>query len=84
MCPGIVRGSEEWDTEYSFRAGTERTFSSLKANECVAAPRTLNLASIRSDVYLFACTQLITLLLAYSIKKPEFIRSISKVYKFVS
>jgi hypothetical protein len=84
MYPGIVRGSNEWDTEYSLRAGIERTFSSLKANECVSYPRTLNLASIRADVHLAACTQVITLLLAYSIKKPEFIRSISKVLKFVS
>lgn len=84
ICPGIVRGSREWDSEYSFRAGIERTFSSLKANECVAAPRTLNLDSIRSDVFLSACTQVITLLLAYAIKKPEFIRSIRKVYRFVA
>lgn len=81
MCPGIVRGSEEWNSEYSLRAGIERTFSSLKANECVSNPRTLNLASIRSDVYLAACTQVITLILAYCIKKPEYLKSISKILK---
>ena len=82
MYPGIVRGSDEWNSEYAVRAGIERTFSSLKANECVANPRTLNLASIRSDICLAACTQVITLILAYCIKKPEFLKSISKIIRF--
>lgn len=82
MYPGIVRGSKEWDSEYSLRAGIERTFSSLKSNECVSNPRSLNLASIRSDVYLAACTQVITLILAFCIKKPEFLKSIRKIIQF--
>lgn len=82
MCPGIVRGSDDWNSEYALRAGIERTFSSLKANECVSNPRTLNLASIRSDVCLAACTQVITLILAYCMKKPEFLKSISKIIRF--
>ena len=82
MYTGIVRGSDEWNSEYALRAGIERTFSSLKANECVANPRTLNLASIRSDICLAACTQVITLILAYCIKKPDFLKSISKLIRF--
>lgn len=82
MYPGIVRGSDEWNSEYALRAGIERTFSSLKANECVSNPRSLNLASIRSDICLSACTQVITLILAYCIKKPEFLKSISKIIRF--
>lgn len=84
LCPGIVRGSEQWNQTYALRACIERTYSSLKSNECVAHPRTLNLPSIRSDIYLAASTQVITLILAYAIKKPDYLRSITKIIRFAA
>jgi hypothetical protein len=84
MYPSIIRGSEEWVEKYSQRTCIERTLSSLKANECVIYPKTLNLASIRSDVYLAACTKLITVILAKAIKKPNYLRSLNKIMKLAS
>ena len=82
MYPGLLRNSEEWIIRYKTRTVIERTNASLKTNYCITQPRSLNLKSIRSDIYLSACTKIITVLLAYAIDKPEYIKSRSKLLKY--
>ena len=82
MYPGLLRNSEEWISRYKTRTVIERTNASLKTNYCVTQPRSLNLKSIRSDIFLSACTKIITVLLAYAIHKPEYIKSRGKLLKF--
>lgn len=81
MYPGILRNSEEWISKYKTRTVIERTNASLKTNYCVTQPRSLNLKSIRSDIFLSACTKIITVLLAYAIHKPKYIKSRGKLLK---
>ncbi|MFT9493366.1 transposase [Anaerosolibacter sp.] len=82
MYPGLLRSSEEWISRYKTRTVIERTNASLKTNYCVTQPKSLNLKSIRSDIYLSACTKIITVLLAYAIHKPEYIKSRAKLLKY--
>jgi len=43
---------------------------------CIGNPKTQNRKTIRADLFLAGITQLITLILADSINKPEYIRSL--------
>lgn len=54
LYPGVLRGSNEWIGTYKKRTIIERSFASLKFNPCVSNPRTLNINSIKSDVFLAA------------------------------
>ena len=71
LFPGIQRGSDEWNNTYKTRTVIERSFSSLKSNATVATPNTYNLNSIRSNIILAATTKLITVILAFTINKPN-------------
>ena len=81
LYPGVQRNSNEWDEEYPNRACIERSISSLKSNPCIESPRTLNITTMRADLCLTAISKLINVILAYSINKPEYIRSITKLLK---
>ena len=81
LYPGVQRNSTEWDDTYPTRASIERTLSNFKSNPCIEAPRTFNIKTMRSDLYLTAITKVINVILAYSINKPEYIRSIAPLLK---
>jgi len=79
LYPGVQRNSEEWRTTYKKRTIIEREISSLKKDPSIERPRTLNTASMRSDLYFAAISKLIVVILAHAINKPEFMRNISAV-----
>ena len=81
LYPGVQRNSKEWDETYPTRACIERSISSFKFNPCIESPRTVNIKTIRADLYLTAISKLINVILAYAINKPEYIRSINKLFK---
>lgn len=81
MYPGIQRCSPEWDYEYKGRCAIERELSSLKKNPRIEAPRTLNTATMRADLYLAGITKLITVVLAYALNQPQYLRNINKLVK---
>lgn len=81
LYPGVPRNSEEWKTTYKKRTFIEREISSLKKDPSIERPRTLNTASMRSDLYFGAISKLIVVILAHAIKKPEFMRNISAVMR---
>ena len=81
LFPGLQRGSEEWIKTYKIRTSIERSFSSLKSNPSVATPNTYNLASIRSNILLSASTKLISVILAFSIGKPELMLNLRNLTK---
>jgi len=84
MYPGIQRCSQEWDDEYRRRCAIERELSSLKKNPRIEAPRTLNTATMRADLYLACITKLITVILAYALNQPQYLRNIQKLVKFAA
>jgi hypothetical protein len=84
LYPGVQRCSDEWNQTYKIRASIERELSSLKKNPCIESPRTTNTTTMRTDLYLSAITKLITVILANSINKPQYLRNISKIIKFAA
>jgi hypothetical protein len=79
LYPGIHRNSEEWSETYKTRTIVEREISSLKKNSSISSPRTTNTLSMKSDLYLAAAARLVTVILAHSINKPEYIRNSFKL-----
>jgi hypothetical protein len=78
---GVRRGSKEWVDTYKTRTAIEREFSSMKSHPALERPNTYNCASMRADVYLNAASKLITVMLAFALGKPDFMRNINKLLK---
>ena len=74
--PGILRGSDAWHKLYKRRTIIEREISSMKSHPALERPNTYNCASMRSDVYLNASTKLLTVMLAFAIGKPQYMRNL--------
>jgi len=77
--PGIQRGSTEWAKTYKIRTIVEREISSMKSHPALERPNTYNCASMRADVYLNAAAKLITVILAFAIGKPDYMRNLKKL-----
>jgi hypothetical protein len=77
--PGILRGSKEWDILYKKRSIVEREISSMKSHPSLARPNTYNCASMRADVYLNASAKLITVILAFALGKPSYMRNLKNL-----
>ena len=75
-CPGVLRGTDEWDNTYKIRTAVERDINHIKDNLCLAGRRTQNEKTLHADLILAGITQLITVVLADKIKHHEYIRSL--------
>jgi hypothetical protein len=78
---GVMRGSDEWHKTYKIRTIIERELSSMKSHPALARPNTYNCASMRADVYLNAASKLITVIIAFALGKPDFMRNLRKLLK---
>lgn len=74
--PGAIRGTDEWVNTYKIRCSVERTMNHFKENLCIADRRTQNENTLHADLLLAGITQLISVVLADKINKPQFIRSL--------
>ena len=74
--PGVIRGTEEWDTTYKIRTAVERDINYIKENLCLAGRRTQNKKTLHADLILAGITQLVTVILADKIQHREYIRSL--------
>ena len=81
---GVHRGSVEWEETYKIRTVIEREFSSMKSHPALERPNTYNCASMRADVYLNAATKLLTVMLAFALGHPEYMRNLNKLLKNVA
>lgn len=84
LYPGVQRNSEEWDKTYKIRTTIERELASIKKDPSIESPRTTNTTTMRSDLYLCAITKQITVILAYALNKPAYLRSLNKIIKFAA
>jgi len=73
---GVHRGSNEWKDTYKHRTIIEREFSSMKSHPALSRPNTYNSAVMRADVCLNAASKLITVILAFAIGKPNYMRNL--------
>ncbi len=76
MFPGIQRDSDEWDSLYKIRTIVERAINHLKTNMCTAGRKTRNHVTTKADVFLAGIANLLTVVVAYRMNCPQYIRSL--------
>lgn len=76
MFPGIQRDSEEWNDTYKIRAIVERAINHFKINMCIAGRKTRNHTTTKADVFLAGIASQLTVIVAYAMNCPQYIRSL--------
>ena len=79
--PGTLRDTDEWNETYKIRTTVERSIKHFKECFGLAGRKTQNSKTLKADLFISGITQLITALLADSIQKHEYIRSIKPLLK---
>ena len=78
-CPGVVRGTEEWESTYKIRTSVERSINHIKGSFCLGDRKTQNAKTLHADLLLAGITQLITVVVADRIHKPKYFRSLKRL-----
>lgn len=76
MFPGIQRDTIEWDALYKIRTSIERAINHFKTNMCIAGMHTRNHATTKADVFLAGIASQLTVIVAFRMICPEYIRSL--------
>ena len=79
LYPGTIRGTKEWDSTYKIRTSVERSINHIKDSFCLGDRKTQNAKTLRADLLLAGITQLITVVVADRLHKPEYIRSLKRL-----
>ena len=83
-CPGIPRNTEHWDNLYKHRVLVERTINIFKDAFGLDDLRTSNTSTIKADLFLAGCTQLVGVILAKAINQTHLYKSIRKLVSAVA
>lgn len=76
MFPGIQRDSDKWGSLYKTRTSVERAIDHLKSNMGVAGRKTRNHITAKADVFLAGIASQLTVIVAYRLNCPQYIRSL--------
>lgn len=79
LYPGTIRGTEEWNKIYKIRCNVEQTINHIKCNMGIAGRKTRDRKTTKADVFLACIAQLLTVIVADAMSKPQYIRSIKKL-----
>lgn len=79
LYPGIPRNTEHWDNLYRHRVTVERTINLLKDTFVLDSRKSIHTCSAKADTYLAGIVQLIGVLLANALHRPECIKSVRKL-----
>ncbi len=79
LYPGIPRNTEHWDNLYRHRVVIERTINIFKDSFGLGSLKTHNTKTVKAELYLAGITQLVGVLLADALHKPELFKSIKKL-----
>ena len=79
LYPGIPRGTEHWDNLYRHRVAIERTINLLKDTFVLDARYSHRSVSTKADTFLAAITQLLGVVLADALNKPQLFKSVRKL-----
>lgn len=79
LYPGIPRDSQHWDNLYKHRVNVERTINLFKDSFALADNKSLKSISLKADIFLSGIIQLIGVILAHKLHKPQFVKSIRKL-----
>ena len=73
-CPGVIRGTNEWESTYKIRTSVERSINHIKDSFCLGDRKTQNAQTLHAGI-----TQLITVVVADRLQKPEYFRSLKRL-----
>lgn len=76
MFAGIQRDSEEWNSLYKIRTIVERAINHFKTNMCTAGRKIRCHATTKADVFLAGIASQLTVIVAYRMICPQYIRSL--------
>ena len=79
LCPGIPRDTEHRDNLYRTRVTAHCTINLLKDTFRTAHRKTFNTLSLKADIFLSGIVQLVGVLLADALHKPNPIKSVRKL-----
>lgn len=79
LYPGTLRGTEEWSKLYKIRTVVEQSINHIKSNMGIANRKTRNAKTTKADVFLAGISQLVTVIIANAMAKPQYIRSIKQL-----
>ena len=79
LYPGIPRDTEHWNNLYHHRVTIERAINLLKDTYALDSRYSHRSVPVKADTYLAAITQLLGVILADAIHKPELYKSIRKL-----
>ena len=79
LYPGVIRGTEEWESTYKIRTSVERSINHFKDSFCLGDRKTQNAKTLHADLLLAGITQLITVVVADRLHKRECIRSLKRL-----
>lgn len=77
--PGIARNTEHWDNLYKHRVLVERTINIFKDSFGLDSLKTRSLKTIKAELFLAGCTQLIGVILSKAIHQTKLFKSIRKI-----
>ena len=83
-CPGIPRNTAHWDNLYRHRVMVERTINLFKDSFGLAHPRTRDAGTIKADLFLAGCVQLIGVILAKAIHQERLYNSVRAIAKITA
>jgi hypothetical protein len=79
LCPGIPRGTGHWDNLYRHRTLIERTIYLLKDPLAGENPKSFSARAANTNLLFAGIAQLVGVLLAHSIHKPQLFKSVRKL-----
>ena len=79
LYPGIPRGTEHWNNLYRHRVLIERTIYSFKDTLGVAFRKSNSQRTAKTDLLFSGITQLVGVLLAHAMNKPNLYKSLRKL-----
>ena len=79
LYPGIPRATDHWNNLYRHRVTVERTINIFKDSFVLDSGKSHRTATVKADLFLAGITQLVGVLLADALHKPQFIKSVRKL-----
>ena len=83
-CPGIPRNTDHWDNLYKHRVLVERTINIFKDAFGLGDLRSVNTKTIKADIYLAGCIQLVGVILAKAVNQTNLYKSVRKLVSKVA
>ena len=83
-CPGIPRNTEHWDNLYKHRVLVEKTINVFKDAFGPGDLRSVNTKTIKADIYLAGCIQLVGVILAKAVNQTNLYKSVRKLISKVA